>query len=229
MEYREVQEIAKKTMDYIQGVIVPGMALPEIRSLCEEKMRVLGADSFWYWDVGAFVFAGEETALSVSGRGYRTSKRVIGENDIITIDLSPQVGDIWGDYARTLIVENGRIVRKIDAITNEEWREGLKMEEKLHEELRLVADPAMTFEDFYFHMNDFIWENGFVNLDFLGNLGHSIVRRKEDRIYIEKGSRVKLGDAGLFTFEPHIGKAGSKYGYKKENIYCFENGILQSL
>ena len=26
------------------------------------------ADSFWYWDVGAFVFAGDETTVSVSGK-----------------------------------------------------------------------------------------------------------------------------------------------------------------
>lgn len=29
-------------------------------------------------------------------------------------------------------------------------------------------------------------ENGFVNLDFMGNLGHSIVKTKGDRVYIEK-------------------------------------------
>ena len=64
----------------------------------------LGADSFWYWDVGAYVFAGDETTLSVSGKEYTTSTRVIAENDIITIDLSPQNGDTWGDYARTIII-----------------------------------------------------------------------------------------------------------------------------
>ena len=229
MNYRAVQAIAKRTMEYICEMIAPGMALSEIRSLCEEKMLSLGADSFWYWDVGAFVFAGEETALSVSGRGYRTSVRSISENDVVTIDLSPQVGDTWGDYARTIIVENGRVVRRIDKIENDEWRAGLLMEEKLHEELKRTAGPDMTFEELYLYMNDFIRENGFVNLDFLGNLGHSIVRRKEDRSYIEKGSRIKLGDAGLFTFEPHIGKSGLRYGYKKENVYYFEDGVLQIL
>jgi len=29
-------------------------------------MLELGADSFWYWNVGAFVFAGDETTISVS-------------------------------------------------------------------------------------------------------------------------------------------------------------------
>ena len=40
----------------------------EIRKLCEEKMLELGADSFWYWNVGAFVFAGDETTISVSDK-----------------------------------------------------------------------------------------------------------------------------------------------------------------
>lgn len=229
MEYREVQAIAKKTMDYVQSVIVPGMALPEIRSLCEEKMRVLGADSFWYWDIGAFVFAGEETVSSISGRIYRTSARLIGEKDIVTIDLSPQVGDTWGDYARTVVVENGRAVRHVREVENDQWRAGLLMEESLHEELKRVADPNMTFEDLYFHMNDFIRENGFVNLDFAGNLGHSIVRRKEDRVYIEKGNQRRLGDAELFTFEPHIGRSGLEAGFKREDIYFFADGVLMKL
>ena len=63
----------------------------------------------------------------------------------------------------------------------------------------------------------------------MGNLGHSIERKKEDRIYIEKGNKTKLGDAGYFTFEPHISVSGSVYGYKRENIYYFEKGVLREL
>lgn len=73
------------------------MSLIEIREMCERKMLELGADSFWYWDIGASVFAGDETTISVSGTKYKTSDRVILENDIITIDLSPQRENIWGD------------------------------------------------------------------------------------------------------------------------------------
>ena len=56
------------------------------------------------------LFAGNETTLSVSEKEYTTSERVIAENDIITIDLSPQSRDTWGDYARTIIIENGKVV-----------------------------------------------------------------------------------------------------------------------
>lgn len=196
--------------------------------MCENKMLEFGADSFWYWDIGAFVFAGDETAISISGTEYQTSNRIIKENDIITIDLSPQNRDIWGDYARTIIIQNGNVVN-IDDVENVEWKNGLLMEDILHKELLAFATPQTTFEELYYHMNHLIREKGFINLDFLGNLGHSIAKHKDDRIYIEKGNLARLDDVAYFTFEPHISIQGSKYGYKKENIYYLKNGRLVEL
>jgi len=228
MTYRQVQQIARETIVWIRQVIHPGMSLADVRRICEEKMLELGADSFWYWDVGAFVFSGDETAVSVSGRTYVTSERIIGSDDIVTIDLSPQVGDTWGDYARTLILQDGAVVEP-EEIHHSEWKQGLEMEELLHRELVAFAKPETTFEELYLHINQLIEEKGFVNLDFAGNLGHSIACRKDDRIYAEKGNQTHLGDVEHFTFEPHISLPGSKYGYKKENIYFFEDGVLREL
>ena len=229
MNYADVQKIAKDTIEYIKTEIHPGISLKEVRRLCEEKMLQLGADSFWYWDVGAFVFSGDETTISVSGREYQTSDKTIEANDIITIDLSPQAGDTWGDYARTVIIENGIVAADINKIENKEWRAGLVMEQKLHDKMKRIVTPQMTFEDLYYQMNDYIKQEGYINLDFMGNLGHSIVRRKDDRIYIEMGNNKKLGDVSYFTFEPHISTEGSKYGYKRENIYYFEDGVVREL
>ena len=228
MKYKDVQQIAKDTIDFAKKNIKPGMILLDIRKLCEQKMLELGADSFWYWDVGAFVFAGDETTVSVSGKQYVTSDRIINENDIVTIDLSPQNDNIWGDYARTIILENGVVVDKAD-VNNVEWRNGLQMEDGLHKELLEFANIETTFEELYYHINEIITENGFINLDFMGNLGHSIVKNKGDRVYIEKGNKQKLSDVDYFTFEPHISIPRSKYGYKKENIYYFEDSKLVEL
>lgn len=228
-EYSRVQKIAKDTIEFIKTEIKPGMLLSQVRSLCEDKMLELGADSFWYWDVGAFVFSGDETTVSVSGKEYSTSDRTIGSDDIVTIDLSPQIGDTWGDHARTVIIENGCVVKSVSEIGNSEWREGFMMEKKLHDKMTEIVNPDMTFEDLYYQMNEYIKDEGYINLDFMGNLGHSIVRRKDDRIYIEKGNRSKLGDVDYFTFEPHISVAGSKFGYKREDIYYFENGVIKKL
>ena len=227
-KYKDVQQIAKDTIDFAKKNIKPGMKLLDIRKLCEQKMLELGADSFWYWDVGAFVFAGDETTVSVSGKQYVTSDRIINENDIVTIDLSPQNDNIWGDYARTIILENGVVVDKAD-VNNVEWRNGLQMEDGLHKELLEFANIETTFEELYYHINEIITENGFINLDFMGNLGHSIVKNKGDRVYIEKGNKQKLSDVDYFTFEPHISIPRSKYGYKKENIYYFEDSKLVEL
>lgn len=228
MQYKEVQNIAKKTIDFIKGNIQPGMTLLEVRNLCESKMMELGADSFWYWDVGAFVFSGDETTLSVSGKEYTTSNRIIEENDIITIDLSPQNKDTWGDYARTIIIENGKVVECND-VSNDEWKNGLLMEKYLHEQMCKFITPKTTFEELYFYINGVIEERGYINLDFMSNLGHSIVRQKADRIYIEKGNHISLGEVDYFTFEPHISVPNSKYGYKRENIYYFEDGVVKEL
>lgn len=229
MEYSEVQNIAKKTIEYIINVIKPGMDLRYFRELCERKMLVLGADSFWYWDIGAFCFSGNETTISVSGKEYKTAQRLIRENDIITIDLSPQHNDIWGDYARTIILEDGKVVKSVFDINHSEWKAGLQMEDKLHEELKRLATEYTTFEELYFYINNFIDSNGYINLDFMGNLGHSIVKNKNDRVYIKRGNKSKISDVSLFNFEPHISTPNSMYGYKKENIYYFNDGILMEL
>lgn len=219
---------SKKTIKFIKDVIQPGIKLLEIRNLCETKMMELGADSFWYWNIGAFVFAGDETILSVSGKEYTTSERIVAENDIITIDLSPQNGDIWGDYARTIIVEKGKVVES-DNVSNNEWKNGLLMEKYLHKEMCKFVTPKTTFEELYYYINNIIVQKGYINLDFMGNLGHSIVKQKSDRVYIEKGNSIMLGNVAYFTFEPHIGIPYSKYGYKREDIYYFNNGIIKKL
>lgn len=227
--YSTMQNLNRATVKYAAGMIKVGMSLPDIKALCEDYLLKNGADSFWYWNVGAFIFAGDETAVSVSGKDYKVTNRAIQENDIITIDLSPQKNNIWGDYARTLVFENGVLCSETGKIKNDGWRNGLLMEEYLHKILIEVATPDMTFEELYYYMNDLIAKKGFLNLDFLGNLGHSIVKNKNDRIYTEKGNHKRLSDVKMFTFEPHISIPDSKYGYKREDIYYFNNVRLIKL
>lgn len=225
----DMQNLNRATIKRLKKNIEIGMPLSKVRSICEKFMLENGADSFWYWNVGAFVFAGDETTVSVSGREYQTSKRIIGNDDIITVDLSPQNNNIWGDYARTIVIENGKVIDDVRDIHNNEWKQGLQMEQYLHQSLIEKATADMTFEELYYYINDLIFKHGFLNLDFAGNLGHSIVQNKDDRIYIEKGNKAKLSEVKMFTFEPHISTPNSKYGYKKEDIYYFKKGRLAKL
>lgn len=225
----DMQNLNRTTMQYLVKNIEVGMSLLEIRNICEKFMLENGADSFWYWNVGAFVFAGDETTVSVSGKEYQTSERIIGNDEIITVDLSPQNNNIWGDYARTIIIENGKVMNNIEDIQNNEWKQGLQMERYLHQLLIENATTDMTFEELYYYINGVISKYGFMNLDFSGNLGHSIAESKDDRIYTEKGNKAKLSDVKMFTFEPHISIPNSRYGYKREDIYYFKNDKLVKL
>ena len=75
--YSMMQNLNRAAMKYMADTIKVGMSLSNIKSLCEDYLLKNGADSFWYWDVGAFVFAGDETAVSVSGKDYTVADRMI--------------------------------------------------------------------------------------------------------------------------------------------------------
>ena len=227
VDYKNMQNLNRATISYIKKIIRPGISLKEIKDSCEKFLLSNGADSFWYWDVGAFVFAGDETCKSISGKEYEVSNIIIQPNDIITIDLSPQFKNIWGDFARTIIIEDGEVAEKITDIKNPFWKHGLEIEEILHLKLVEIATPNMAFEELHYEMNKFIEEKSFINLDFMGNLGHSIVKDKNQRIYIERGNKSYLSSVEMFTFEPHI--SDGQYGYKREDIYLFNNNNLVSL
>jgi hypothetical protein len=53
-------------------------------------------------------------------------------------------------------LENGKVVDDTELIQNQEWKSGLQMEEKLHAELVSFVTRETTFEELYYHMNEFI-------------------------------------------------------------------------
>ena len=78
-------------------------------------------------------------------------------------------------------------------------------------------------------MNSLIEESGYENLDFNKNLGHSIAKYLDERIYMESGNKARFKDVELFTFEPHIKMKVGKYGFKHENVYYYDHGKPQVL
>ncbi|MAS86952.1 MAG: hypothetical protein CMH30_03095, partial [Micavibrio sp.] len=55
----------------------------------------------------------------------------------------------------------------------------------------------------------------------------SIEKDINSRSYIEKNNNIKLEEVTIFTFEPHIAKERGHWGFKRENIYYFENGNIK--
>ena len=226
-EYKKVQSLAKTVLSEISNYIKVGVSEQEIAQKCKDLMISKDIQKFWYHNVAALVLLGNRTKLSISGKNYKPSTLLVSDRDLVTIDLSPDINGYWGDCARSFAVIEGKVYA--NHILDQELSEGIEFEKKLHEKLIQVATPNTSFHEIYSYFNSIIKENGYINLDFRQNLGHSIEKDINDRKYIEETCTTKLGDVGFFTFEPHICKSGKTWGFKHENIYYFEGNLLKEL
>lgn len=224
--YKKVQNIAKKTIYYLSRKIKPGMTEKEISLLSDNYMKKKGIKSFWYHGVGSLVLVGNRTLLSISGKEYKPTKKKVNTTSLVTVDLSPELDSYWGDFARSFPIENGKVKLKPKCKI---FAEGIHAEEELHQFFCKIIKPEMEFGQAFDILNNKIKEMQFINLDFHGNLGHTIEKDIDDRIYIEKGCKTKFKDVKYFTFEPHIKKNKSKCGFKKEDIYYFSKEKLKKL
>lgn len=227
-ENKKVQNIAKTVLHDIGNYITEKSTEKEIVENCIVLLKNNAINETWYYDCSALVLLGKNSCKSVSGRDYiPDSENKVGVKNLITIDLSPTLNGFWGDCARSYVFENGK-VNPINC--SEEFSSGMDFINKLHQDLLLKASLDMTFNELYQIFNKEIVESGFINLDFNGNLGHSIEENLSDRVYIEAGNKRLLSDVSMFTFEPHIKRKQDNWGFKLENIYFFnEGGALEQL
>ncbi|MGE5703636.1 MAG: M24 family metallopeptidase [Clostridia bacterium] len=230
-QYHYVQSIAKTTMSELKDIIKEGICECDIADKAEDIMRDKGVNSFWYHGIGAFVHVGNRTKISESGKDYQPSSMLVGRNDIVTVDLSPEFNTYWGDFARTFIVINGNVadeevLQNTITQSDSEFPHGILAEKQLHKVFIDYVKPSMTFEEVYLYMNGVIQQLDYLNLDFAGNLGHTIEFNKNSRKYFELGNKMRLSEASFFTFEPHIKHKNGEYGFKREDIYYFHNGEL---
>ena len=224
--HQGVQRLARTVLEKIASSIAPGITERQLAAECEQMLRDGGADSFWYHGIGALVLVGERTLLSVAGSQYQPTDTAVQENDLVTIDLSPEIDGCWGDCARSFVVQAEGLQESAASV---ELGEGIAAEQYLHGKLIEIAATDMSFEQLWRTLNGEIEAMGYENLDFMGNLGHTIERHIDQRRYIESGCSVTVGDVGLFTFEPHIRAKTGCWGFKYEDIYHLEGDRLSLL
>ena len=215
-----VQNIALRVLRDIVPFLKTGNPESDVVDVCTQLLQQYGAKDCWYHNVPALVLVGERTTLSLSSRDYQPSDVAIRANDMVTIDLSPMENNCWGDCARSYIIESGGVIPpdKSSALDY-----GKNTERELHALMREIATPKTSMHELYWVINQSIETMGYRNLDFRGNLGHSIEKHMDDRRFIEEGSQTRLGDCDFFTLEPHICRAKDMWGFKMENIYYFED------
>lgn len=231
-QYSEIQDISKQCMEHLRGFIRTGMSEIDIDNECKDFLNKKGVTKTWYHGKLALVFVGERNKLSMSRRDYLPTDIKVEDFDEVSVDFSLELNGYWSDYARSIIIANGRAVSVNFSVyppNVQEMFAGLEIQEKLHQRLIQIFNPEMTFSELNKIMNKYIDELGYRNLDFKINLGHTIEKHIDDRIYIEEKENRTIGNK-LFTFEPHIiRKINGNYGIVKEDIYYFKDNTLKVL
>lgn len=226
-KHRAVQNIAKAVLDDLGARILPFDTERTIATKAYAALCHRGVSDTWYYNCPAFVLLGSRSCVSISGRDYEPSTEKVGTHNLITVDLSPVLGGCWGDCARSFYVENGQLT---DSPISDEFKVGHDFLARLHAQMQVFVTPSKTFHELHEWANSRIGEAGFENLDFLGNVGHSIATSRDARQFIEQGNSALLGSVPFFTFEPHVREIEGKWGFKHENIFYFDrNGDAQEL
>jgi Xaa-Pro aminopeptidase len=227
-DYRAIQGVAKRVLERLGSTLNAEDTERSVADRAASYLREAGFPETWYYDCPAFVLLGSRSCASMSGRTYRPAEESVGTHNLVTVDLSPRRDEVWGDCARSFCIEGGRWAA---APADADFADGLAVEHALHRWLVATATPDCTAGRLFEAANAEIARAGFENLDFAGNVGHSIERSRDERRYIERGSSVRLREMSPFTFEPHIRRrADGRWGFKHENIYAFDStGLLVEL
>ena len=226
-QYRAVQNAAKMALIQVADQID---VLDTEASIAEKARRALasqGVTKTWYHNCPALVLLGTRSCLSIPGNDYEPALERVGRHNLVTVDLSPMKDGCWGDYARSIFVENGQVTQ---TPKSSEFSDGMEFLSLLHAAMRRVARPEMTLHELFEWTESKIKAAGFENLDFAGNVGHSIGLPQEPWRLIERGNLSRLGEVPFFTFEPHVRSIGGHWGLKHENIVFFnEAGKIEEL
>lgn len=225
--YQQIQAQAKWVMAELSRLITPEDSEHSIATKAYALLYEKGLNETWYYNCPALVLAGTRSCLSVSGREYQASTEKLGGKNLISIDLSPCQGAIWGDYSRTFAFEFGACV---EHPKTREYQNGIDFLKRLHEEMCAWVNPETSFHKLYQWSNVRIRESGFVNLDFRTNVGHSIEVERERRQYIQAHNQQLISNVNFFSFEPFVRLKGGHWGFKHEDIYYFgQDGRLSCL
>lgn len=226
-EHRKVQLAARSVLDRLVPLIAPDDTEQSIAAKAYQMLQDSGYPDTWYYDCPALVLLGTRSCVSVSGRDYRPNDEPVGMSNLVTINLSPTHQNFWGYCARSYPIENGRATEQPHLL---EFRNGLSFLDRMHAMMPLVVQPHTTFGQLFEWANLRIRQNGFVNLDYRNNVGHSLATSREARQYIEANNDARLSDVGFFSFEPFVRLKGGKWGFKREGIFYFNSaGVLEEL
>ena len=134
---REACKVVAKVYDELEKLIKPGMSTWELDQIAEKIMRQNGAiPAEKGYDIGIKGVPPYPAATCISVNdevihGIPSSKRIIQDGDIVSIDLVSLKNGFHGDAARTYLVGNvSKDAKRLVDVTKQAFFEGIKYAKK---------------------------------------------------------------------------------------------------
>lgn len=197
------QRIAIGVAEEVSSRLVAGQTEREVQAIVDRTVLAHGASGVWTPTVIGF---GAGT-LSCFPTDVPTERPLWGL-DVAMIDVHPTTVDgWWGDCTRTVVL-GGNIPQT----------RALETVERIHAHLLAVAQPGMRACDWFGEFSAQLEGSGYVLLDRLQNIGHSLGRDTSyDDGYIDVFNETPM--TGAWAVEPFIGN--HLYGVKREDVVWF--------
>jgi hypothetical protein len=106
-----IQSAAKAVLDELATQIGPESTEATVAAAAQAMLSARGYPRTWYHECPALVLLGSRSCLSISGQAYLPADEPVGQFNLVTVDLSPRDGALWGDCGRSFCVEDGVVVQ----------------------------------------------------------------------------------------------------------------------
>lgn len=219
-KFNDMQKLTVSVTQELASTLRPGQTEAEVAGRYYAALEAAGLKDHWY---PALVYVGDSTSLPISRRFHLPSPDVvIRDIDIVMLDCTPMDGTVWSNWAETFVVGTDTFYESLIADSRD-------IVDAVYE---YTANQAQTIGDIYDYASQLIEDGGFISLDPMGDVGHSIFQvpagqtvdktPPEQRLFIypEHGDKpIK----GIISIEPQIGKkhpsTGKLYSTKIQKVF----------
>lgn len=225
--YKNTQIAVKTVLDKLPKYIDGSSSEKSIAFAAKSLLEMEREKFEWLHDIQIVVSSGQDTKRTRNSKFSKPGNNKLGDSNLINVDLKSVDATCVGDCSRSYVVENAKVVTEPETVF---MAEGMETAYSIHEQMLEFISDETQFHELYIFTDALLVNQNFENLIINNNFGHSFLLNDKTRLYIEKGNHVKLSDVEFFSYNIHICKLNSMWGFRYENTYFINNyGNIEEL
>jgi hypothetical protein len=225
--HKNTQIAVKSVLDKLPKYIDASASEKSIAFAVKNLLALERQKFEWFHDIHISVSSGQDTKRSKNSKYFKPGNDKIGSSNLINVDLKSIDNSCVGDCSRSYVIENANVVSEPETVF---MAEGMNIAHLVHDEMKEFISDTTQFHELFLFTEELLASKNFENLVSNNNFGHSISLTGDSRHYLEKGNFSKLSEIDFFSYNIHVCKQNSMWGFRFENIYFInEYGNLEEL